>query len=153
MYDKPGGFGRRRDPLASGQMPGHLPSSSSFGAAQSSRYSHERTVDVADDIDFEILGNDLQFVEIELDPGESVIAEPGAMVWKDFDVEPSTLLDADSKEGQGLGSKLLSAGKRIAVWRKSVSRRFYQQRYRHLQKGEDSLFITHAGQHPAAAPV
>lgn len=77
------------------------------------RYGHERAAGVSDDIDFQILGNDLQFVEIELDPGESVIAEPGAMVWKDFDIEPSTVLDADNRSGQGLGSKLLNAGKRM----------------------------------------
>jgi uncharacterized protein (AIM24 family) len=33
------------------------------------------------DIDYKIIGNDIQFVEIELDPGETVIAEAGAMVY------------------------------------------------------------------------
>ena len=35
------------------------------------------------DIDYEIKGQELQFVEIELDPGESAVAEAGSMVWKD----------------------------------------------------------------------
>ena len=37
----------------------------------------------AHEIDYEIKGQELQFVEIELDPGESAVAEAGSMVWKD----------------------------------------------------------------------
>ena len=47
-----------------------------------SPWSHSRSASVADDVDFEIKGQELQFVEIELDPGESAVAEAGAMVWK-----------------------------------------------------------------------
>ena len=46
-------------------------------------WHHSRNDSVSDDIDFEIKGQELQFVEIELDPGESAIAEAGALVWKD----------------------------------------------------------------------
>jgi hypothetical protein len=46
-------------------------------------WNHTRSASVADDIDFEIKGQELQFLEIELDPGESAVAEAGAMVWKD----------------------------------------------------------------------
>lgn len=112
MNERPGGFGRRTVPVEGQQGAAGLPPTGDFGMAQK-RYGHERAAGVADDIDFQILGNDLQFVEVELDPGESVIAEPGAMVWKDFDIEPSTVLDADTRPGQGLGSKLLNAGKRM----------------------------------------
>ena len=55
-----------------------------------SPWSHTKSAGIADDIDFEIKGQELQFVEIELDPGESAVAEAGAMVWKDFDVEMTT---------------------------------------------------------------
>src|SRR5581483_7077277 len=37
----------------------------------------------SDEVDYRIVGNDMQFVEIELDPGESVVAEAGAMMYKD----------------------------------------------------------------------
>jgi len=47
---------------------------------------HHRQSGLADDIDYEIKGQELQFVEIELDPGESAVAEAGAMVWKDATV-------------------------------------------------------------------
>ncbi|MGV3512977.1 MAG: AIM24 family protein [Novosphingobium sp.] len=112
MNERPGGFGRRAVLMEGQAAASALPPTAGFGMAQP-RYGHERKAGVADDIDFQILGNDLQFVEIELDPGESVIAEPGAMVWKDFDIEPSTVLDADNRPGQGFGSKLLNAGKRM----------------------------------------
>ena len=52
-----------------------------------SPWSHHARSGVADDIDFEIKGQELQFVEIELDPGESAVAEAGAMVWKDAHFE------------------------------------------------------------------
>ena len=53
----------------------------------SNPWSHMRRAGIADDIDFEIKGQELQFVEIELDPGESAVAEAGALVWKDAAVE------------------------------------------------------------------
>ena len=40
---------------------------------------HTRNANVSDDIDFEIKGQELQFLEIELDPGESAVAEAGAV--------------------------------------------------------------------------
>ncbi|GLV20553.1 hypothetical protein BV98_002228 [Sphingobium herbicidovorans NBRC 16415] len=51
-----------------------------------SPWQHHRNAALADDIDFEIIGQELQFLEIELDPGESAIAEAGALVWKDASV-------------------------------------------------------------------
>ena len=45
-----------------------------------SPWSHHRNASVSDDIDFEIKGQELQFVEIELDPGESAVAEASAFV-------------------------------------------------------------------------
>lgn len=68
----------------------------------------------ADDIDFEIKGQDLQFVEIELDPGESALAEAGAFVWKDASIELTTVFGDGSGAGSGgLMDKLLGAGKRL----------------------------------------
>src|SRR4051812_29773149 len=60
-------------------------------AMPASPWTHERRTGVADDIDFEIKGEELQFVEIELDPGESAVAEAGAMVWKNAQVGMTTV--------------------------------------------------------------
>ncbi len=76
---------------------------------------HSRSTGVADDIDFEIKGQELQFLEIELDPGESAVAEAGAMVWKDASVQMSTVFgDGRGSEGGFMG-KLLGAGKRLVT--------------------------------------
>jgi uncharacterized protein (TIGR00266 family) len=81
-----------------------------------SPWEHHRQAGVADDIDFEIKGQELQFVEIELDPGESAIAEAGAMVWKDADVEMTTVFgDGSGGQDGGFMGKLLGAGKRLVT--------------------------------------
>ncbi len=81
----------------------------------SSPWSHTRSAGIADDIDFEIKGQELQFLEIELDPGESAVAEAGAMVWKDGTIAMSTVFgDGRGAEGGFMG-KLLGAGKRLVT--------------------------------------
>ena len=70
----------------------------------------------ADEIDYRIVGTDMQFVEIELDPGESAIAEAGALMYKESAVQMDTVFGDGSSGGQsggGLMDKLLSAGKRV----------------------------------------
>lgn len=64
----------------------------------------------ADDIDFRIVGNDMQFVEVELDPGESAVAEAGALMFKDSSVQMETIFGDGSQGGGGLMDNLLSAG-------------------------------------------
>ncbi len=69
----------------------------------------------ADDIDFEIKGSEMQFVEIELDPGESAVAEAGSMMFKDAKISMSTVF-GDGSHGQQTGGffgKLVGAGKRL----------------------------------------
>ncbi|NIJ21674.1 uncharacterized protein (TIGR00266 family) [Sphingomonas naasensis] len=79
-------------------------------------WQHRRSAGVADDIDFEIKGQELQFVEIELDPGESAVAEAGAMVWKDASIEMTTVFgDGSGGQGGGFMGKLLGAGKRLVT--------------------------------------
>jgi uncharacterized protein (TIGR00266 family) len=67
----------------------------------------------ADEIDFEIKGREMQFVEIELDPGESAIAEAGSMMFKDPSVHMDTVFGDGSKPQSGLFGKLAAAGKRL----------------------------------------
>ncbi|MFD1786552.1 TIGR00266 family protein [Sphingomonas floccifaciens] len=81
-----------------------------------SPWSHAKRSGLADDIDFEIKGQELQFVEIELDPGESAVAEAGSLVWKDASVEMTTVFgDGSGGEGGGFMGKLLGAGKRLVT--------------------------------------
>jgi len=81
-----------------------------------SPWSHSRNASLADDIDFEIKGQELQFLEIELDPGESAVAEAGAMVWKDASISMATVFgDGSDGGGGGFMGKLLGAGKRLVT--------------------------------------
>lgn len=70
----------------------------------------------AHEIDYKIYGEELQFVEIELDPNESAIAESGAFMMMDNGIEMQTIFgDGSQQQGSGLLGKLLSAGKRLLV--------------------------------------
>jgi uncharacterized protein (TIGR00266 family) len=66
-----------------------------------------------DEIDYEIKGHEMQFVEIELDPGESVIGEAGAMMFKSASVHMDTVFGDGSKPDTGFFGKLAAAGKRL----------------------------------------
>ncbi|MDX1644235.1 MAG: AIM24 family protein, partial [Thermoanaerobaculia bacterium] len=69
----------------------------------------------ADEIDYEILGHEMQLVEITLDPDEACIAEAGAFLYMDPGIEMQTIFgDGSAKEADGgLVGKLLTAGKRV----------------------------------------
>ncbi len=64
------------------------------------------------EVDYEIIGDDIQIVEVELDPGETVIAEAGAMNYMDDGITFETKMGDGSKPDNGLMGKLMSAGKR-----------------------------------------
>ena len=64
------------------------------------------------EVDYEIFGNDMQVVEIELDLGETIVAEAGAMNWMEDDIVYETKMGDGSSDDSGLMGKLLSAGKR-----------------------------------------
>lgn len=75
------------------------------------------------EIDYKIVGNDIQLVVVELDPGETVIAEAGAMLYMEDGISFDTKMGDGSNPHAGLFDKLLAAGSRVLT-------------------GE-SLFITH----------
>ena len=75
------------------------------------------------ELDYEILGDDMQIVEIELDPGETVIAEAGAMNYMDEGIAFEARMGDGSEPDAGLMGKLFGAGKRMI--------------------GGESLFMTH----------
>lgn len=65
------------------------------------------------EIDYEIKGEGIQIVEVELDPGETVIAEAGAMLYMEDGIVYETKMGDGSDPNQGLLGKLFSAGTRI----------------------------------------
>jgi uncharacterized protein (TIGR00266 family) len=67
----------------------------------------------AHEIDYKIVGDDMQCVEVELDPQETVIAEAGSLMFMDNAVEMNTIFGDSSKDNEGVMGKLFSAGKRL----------------------------------------
>jgi uncharacterized protein (TIGR00266 family) len=68
----------------------------------------------AHEIDFKIFGEDMQFIEVELDPGESAVAEAGAMMYMTDGIAMETIFgDGSSRSQGGLMGALLGAGRRI----------------------------------------
>lgn len=67
----------------------------------------------AHEIDYRIFGEEMQYVEIELDPQEGVVAESGSFMMMDSDIKMTTILGDGSNQEKGLLGKIFSAGKRI----------------------------------------
>ena len=65
------------------------------------------------EIDYKIYGDDIQLVEVELDPNETVIAEAGAMTYMEEGIDFETKMGDGSKPDQGFLGKLMSAGSRL----------------------------------------
>src|SRR5881296_2231583 len=65
------------------------------------------------EIDYQIFGDDMQFVEIELDPQEAALAEAGAMMYMEDGIEMETIFGDGSQQGSGFLGSLMSAGKRL----------------------------------------
>jgi len=68
---------------------------------------------ICHEVDYEIIGDDLQVVEIELDPNESVIAEAGAMTWMDDGINFEAKMGDGSEAESTFFDNLFSAGKRF----------------------------------------
>ena len=102
-------------PIASGpelraeSAPGNLPVPAAPPAWSASTRS--------DQIDYRIFGEDMQFVEVELDPGESAIAEAGTLMYKESVVRMETVFgDGSASSGAGgFMDKLVGAGKRLVT--------------------------------------
>jgi uncharacterized protein (TIGR00266 family) len=67
----------------------------------------------AHEIDFRIVGNEMQFVEVELDPGESAVAEAGSMMYMSPSIQMETIFGDGSQQRTGVMGALLGAGKRL----------------------------------------
>jgi len=66
-------------------------------------------------VDYKVFGDDMQFVEIELDPGEATVAEAGGMMYMEDGIEMETVFGDGSQQQSGFVGALIGAGKRLLV--------------------------------------
>ncbi|HZW63729.1 MAG TPA: TIGR00266 family protein [Flavobacteriaceae bacterium] len=79
----------------------------------------------AHEIDYRIFGEEMQYVEIELDPQEGVIAEAGSFMMMDDTIKMETIFGDGSKQDSGFLGKILGAGKRILTGESLFMTAFY----------------------------
>src|SRR2546421_7483076 len=65
------------------------------------------------EIDYKIFGDEMQFVEVELDPMEAAVAEAGGMMYMDEGIEMETIFGDGSQQSSGFMGALMGAGKRL----------------------------------------
>src|SRR3954463_14454757 len=65
------------------------------------------------EVDYKIYGDDMQFVEVELDPNEAVVAEAGGMMYMEDGIDMETIFGDGSGQNSGVFGALLGAGKRL----------------------------------------
>ena len=68
-----------------------------------------------DVVDYEIKGSEMQFVEVELDPGEAAVGEAGSLMFMEAGIGMDTVFGDGSSQGGGFLGKLLGAGKRLVT--------------------------------------
>lgn len=83
----------------------------------------------AHEIDYQIFGEEMQYVEIELDPQEIVIAESGSFMMMDNNIQMQTIFGDGSQQQSGIFDKLLSAGKRVLTGESLFMTAFINQNY------------------------
>lgn len=81
------------------------------------------------EIDYKIYGEEMQYVEIELDPQETAIAEAGAFMMMDNSIQMETIFGDGRNQGQGFLGKLMSAGKRVLTGESLFMTAFTNQGY------------------------
>lgn len=97
---------------------------------------------LAHEVDYKIFGDDIQFVEIGLDYGETIVAEPGAMMYMDSNIEMDTVFgDGNNQTGKGLKGILATAGKRVLTGENLFSTTF-------TNKANDKKVIAFAAPYP-----
>jgi uncharacterized protein (TIGR00266 family) len=79
------------------------------------------------EIDYKIFGDDMQFVEVELDPNEATVAEAGGMMYMDDGVEMETVFGDGSQQQTGFMGALMGAGKRLLTGESLFMTVFYNR--------------------------
>ncbi|MGE5328507.1 MAG: TIGR00266 family protein [Deltaproteobacteria bacterium] len=97
----------------------------------------------AHEVDYQIFGEEMQFVEIELDPCESIIAEAGAMMYMSDAIEMDTIFGDGSigSESKGIMGKVLDAGKRMITGESLFMTKF-------TNKGQGKKHVSFASPYP-----
>lgn len=95
------------------------------------------------EIDYKIVGEEMQYVELELDPGESAIAEPGSFMMMEQDIEMQTIFSDGSAENAGILSKLFSAGKRLLA-----GENLFMTAYTNIAAGSVKKHVSFAAPYP-----
>src|SRR5204863_6347536 len=67
------------------------------------------------EVDYKIFGDDMQFVEVELDPNEAAVAEAGGMFYMEDGIEMETVFGDGSQQQTGFMDALIGAGKRLLI--------------------------------------
>ena len=80
-----------------------------------------------DVIDYKIVGSEMQYVEVELDPGEAAIGEAGSMMFMEAGIQMETLFGDGSGHEGGLFGKLLGAGKRLLTGESLFTTAYFNQ--------------------------
>lgn len=79
------------------------------------------------EIDYKIFGDDMQFVEVELDPMEAAVAEAGGMMYMEDGIEMETIFGDGSQQNSGFLGSLVSAGKRVLTGESLFMTVFYNR--------------------------
>lgn len=95
----------------------------------------------AHEIDYKIIGDDMQCVEIELDPQETIVAEAGSLMMKDAEIVMQTIFGDGSGQETGFFGKVLSAGKRLLT-----GESLFLTAYTHMGQGKKK--VTFAAPYP-----
>ncbi|MEX0274222.1 MAG: TIGR00266 family protein [Flavobacteriaceae bacterium] len=95
----------------------------------------------AHEIDYHIYGEEMQYVEIELDPQEAVIAEAGSFMMMDTDIKMDTIFGDGSNQEKGVLGKIFSAGKRVLTGESLFMTAF-------LNVGRDKRQVSFASPYP-----
>lgn len=95
----------------------------------------------AHEIDYKIIGDDMQCVEIELDPQETIVAEAGSLMMKDAEIVMQTIFGDGSGQETGFFGKVLSAGKRLLT-----GESLFLTAYTHMGQGKKQ--VTFAAPYP-----
>jgi len=86
------------------------------------------------EVDYRLIGDDMQIVEVELDPGETVVAEAGAMNYMDEGIQFEAKMGDGSNPSAGLMDKILSAGKR-----ELTSESIFMTHFTNMGRGKQSV--------------
>src|ERR671917_660997 len=90
----------------------------------------------AHEIDYKILGEEMQCVELELDPEETAIAESGAFMMMDDGIQMQTVFGDGTGQRQGFLGKLMSAGKRVLT-----GESLFMTTYTNVSTGKKRVFF------------